>query len=499
VIKRVLLFFGLFALTVLLYRNGLHIPYYNDDYQRVFIHPKEAIFEGFLTANQYDGFYRPIEQLVLATIQFEWGWDTFPVRLLHFLIHAAIALLVFHILRAWKVPPGCALAASVFIIVSQLSVYAVASNNSMSQMLATLFSALSLWLLYRSFIAQGSKDKRWNYIFSVVFFFAALLSKETSTGLLLAIPLLLIVQKDEYHNIRIRLRVIAGKCIPYGICFIGYLLLRKNAGASVPVFSGPITTYSMMFGDNIIRNAQYFAIQMALPLSTVSVMKDVFFREYASLVSIGIFTGIFTLLLAYGVWKSSKRWIGLFLCALIIISWFPTIFLTHLMELYAYNMVVYIALLIGISTEYYWQKLSKQFPLLLAVCCTFFVVVLIANAFGVNEKTSLMQSEALRAEIFLPQLIGITHTAPENTTVYLINSPDTFKYSKFISTTFGVSEHSEDLLRFYAKRPDVSFFIEDSAHCVRHMQEYPGITFTCNRQSLRIYPIEPNIMEELKK
>src|SRR5436190_22980672 len=97
-LKRSLLFILFFALAVLFYRNGLHTPYCYDDYEHLFVNPQSALIESFSHANVYAHFYRPIEKFALAVIQINWGWDTFPIHLLHLLLHAAGALLVFHAL-----------------------------------------------------------------------------------------------------------------------------------------------------------------------------------------------------------------------------------------------------------------------------------------------------------------------------------------------------------------------------------------------------------------
>src|SRR4051812_10229850 len=143
-LKRVLLFAGLFILALLVYRNGLHIPYYADDYQRVFTNPKEAAAQAFTEANYSDHSYRPLETAALGLIQNIWGWDTFPFRLLNLFFHAAGAFLVFHALRYWKVNIWSAFAAAIFVIVSQAGAAAVLGNDTESQITGAFFSALSI-------------------------------------------------------------------------------------------------------------------------------------------------------------------------------------------------------------------------------------------------------------------------------------------------------------------------------------------------------------------
>lgn len=495
-LKRILLFLGFFALAAFVYRNGLRIPYFYDDYEHVFINPASEIFHSFFQANGFAHFYRPIERSVLALSQAVWGWDTLPIRLFHLLLHAAGAMLVFHSLRTWKVSNICAFSGAALKIVSQLCVYAVASNDTQSQLEGALFSAFSLWLLYRYF--AGDNNNSWKYALSILTFFLALLSKETSAGLLLGIPFLIFSLEHHSGNFQKRIQKTFLLFLPYGICFLIYWLIRISAGGSVPVVGSG--SYSFHAGINLLKNPGLFIIQELLPVSSMSVAEALQNKEYLPLVLMILFTGIFALLFGYGLRRSPRRKVIGGICLLMILSWFPALFLGSISELYPYNSIIYLGALFGIAAEYYWLGISGRSKVLGIGTCTIFLAALISHSIAVDKKTSGMKTLGDRAEIFLPQIISLEKTLPLNTVMYLVNPKDSsFEYTQFAMHGFHVLAGCDSLVRFYAHRPDFQYFIGDSAECSESMKYYPGIAFTYDRETLRIYPKRHDSGESFSK
>ena len=495
VLNKVLLFIGLFALALFVYRSGLCIPYYQDDFQRVFTHPQNALFQGFITSNPFDHFYRPLEQMFLAAIQIVWKWNTLPIRIIHLLLHASCALLVFHVLRFWRVGILSAIAASVFVVISQASSYAVLSNNTFSQLTGTLFAGLSLWLLYRYLGNKEQRHDKSKYLLSVVFFFLAILSKETIAGLPLGIALLVGVMQDRNMAFKTWLRRIVKQLLPFGACLIIYSLLRIQADAFVPSFSTTTNRafYSFGVGTNVIRNIGLFVIQIVLPVSSLMAKKALHFRDYSLVVPIGLLTAAFASIVSYGLWKSSKRRIILILGVLLVFSWLPAIFLNHdVGESYGYNMIMYLGVLFGIAFESYRLKSLKKS--LWAVISIVFLVSGITNVLGTDEKASSMRSMGDRAEIFLPQILSYAKGMPRDNWIYLINPRDTeFRYTKFSLNWLSVLDFSDNdsTLIYYSNRPDIRMrFCRNLAEYQDSSKTHPGIPFTCDPATLRIYPVE---------
>ncbi len=483
-----MLFVGLFVCAVLIYRNGLHIPYYADDYQRVFTNPGEALSQSFSEANFYDHSYRPLETAVLAFVQINWDWDTLPFRLINILLHAAGALLVFHALRFWKINIWCAYGAALFVIVSQLSAAAVLGNDTQSQITGSLFSALSLWLLYRYKVQ--SKNTYWRYALSVLVFFLALISKETSSGLSLAIAFLAFAIQPK-QNFSLRLKRASLIVLPYALCGIVYWILRMNAGSASPSFGDE--HLSLRLGMNIPMNIGLFFFQSILPVSSMTLMKALHYKEWLMLTGILFFTAIFIAVIGYGIRKSSHKSLVKGLCIIIICSWIPAILLNHIGELYAYNSIFYIAVIFAIGAEYYIKMFVLRSKQIFVAAILLLIAVGISNSIGVNEKASSMKIQGDRAAIFLPQIISFAKKMPSHQWMYLVSPKDTsFEYSMFAIHGFRVSGLSDSLVRFFSERPDVRVYPGDSSECAQVAKQFSGVAFTYDPLTLHIYPMRSN-------
>jgi hypothetical protein len=251
--------------------------------------------------------------------------------------------------------------------------------------------------------------------------------------------------------------------------------------------------YAFRFGSNVVKNLRLFAGETILPVSTVTVLQAGFYLKYLLLICVSIFTSIYVILLGFGLWKSDRKYLVKRLCILILCSWFPAILLNHISELYIYNSLFYLAVLFGISAEYYWEEMSKRPSVVFACVCLLFLIAGITNTVGVDEKASLMKKEGDRAAILLPQIILLTKHIPEKEWIYLVGQQDSgFGYSKFVSPCFDVLYNADTLVRYYADRLHSHYFIGDSAKCAENAKEHPGIAFICDPKSFTIYPIIPN-------
>lgn len=442
--------------------------------------------KGFSVANPFDHFYRPIEQMVLAAIQMNWGWDTFPIRIIHLLLHAGCALLAFHVLREWKVSMPASITAVIFIIISQLSAYAVLSNNTFSQLSGTLFSGLSLWLLYRYLTDTASQ--KWKYSMSVFLFFLALLSKETLISLPLGILLIItVIQNRNSHKSRIS--TIAKQFFPYCICILIYIALRIQAGSFNPFSAqGGNSFYSIAFGTNIIKNIGLFAIQAILPVSTLTIKKAIYFHNYSLIAVIIFLTAAFACVLGYGLRKSPMRQIAGVLILLVMISWLPAVFLNHdVGENYAYNMIIYLGVLFGIAFEYYRIHKKKRWTYF--ALSVFLLVCGVTNILGVNEKALAMKKMGERAKILFPQILSYARNMPEDSWIYLINPPDSeVQYTKFSLRGFDVLDFSDNdtTISYYSQKHITIRFAGDDSKYEDSVKLHSGVALTYDPKTMNV-------------
>jgi hypothetical protein len=490
-LKGILLFIGFYLLAVLVYQAALDAPYYADDYQLVFTNPREAIFRDFFHPNPTNQFYRPLQTMTLGTIQLLWGWETLPIRLVNLFFHVAGAFLVFRALRYWKINVWCSAAGAVFMIVSQMSVGAVAGNDTMSQVSGAFFMALSLWWLYRYF--EDEQKQHWRYAGSVIALFLALVSKETSVGVVFSAGFLLLAMSEQKDwSSRIKRALLYG--FPFVVVSITYWLLRLNASAVLP--EGGESTYGFHFGLNIPKNIGMLAFQSFLPFSSVELLRAIHESDFVAVVLIVLCTIIFAGVILYALWKTPRRRIVKGLCALAFFSWFAFLFLALIGELYAYNTIPYIAALVGIAAEYYWNSLRQRGSFNRLAFATCFAAVLLTNAISVNSKANLMREMGERAEILFPQIIERAKQVPPNHWLYMVNPKDSsFEYSLYSIHGFRVSTCMDSLVRYYSGRPDIGYRGSNAKECYAFSQTYPGIAFTYDPGTMLIYPLKDNYID----
>ncbi|MBS1902790.1 MAG: hypothetical protein JSS75_03715 [Bacteroidetes bacterium] len=486
----VALYFLLFVLAVLVNLHGLSGSYYYDDYLRVFSDPNSALWQGFLHANYFDKFYRPLESMVLAFVQMHFGWNTLPLHLLSLSLHTYLACLVSHVLRRWKVRPEVAIGVAAYVIVSQMSTAAVLGNDTQSQITASLCSAGALWLLYRRM--TEASDTGWRYAGSVACFFLALISKETSIGLTLSVAFLSFVLMRADTTVRRVQRTIV-TLVPYGIATLVYLGLRVHAGAALPQYG--TQDYAFRFGANIVENIGELGIQSLLPISSIEFVRALRSHAFDYLAVFALFTlGAFAIL-ARGLAYDQRRGRTLVLVGILICSWCPVLFLTHLNEPYSYNGLPVIAVLWGLSFEQLLRRGSRMWRVLaLGAILPLFV----GNALGVDQKARAMTAQGKRADVLLKQVVHATTSLPRGANLVLVDpSEKTFKYTTFLLQGFRVLVCADSIIHFLSGRPDVSIIhVQDST--VARLRTSPTTIFlTYEPRSLTLVPYPIPIRREL--
>jgi hypothetical protein len=236
----------------------------------------------------------------------------------------------------------------------------------------------------------------------------------------------------------------------------------------------------------VFRNLGLFFVQAILPVSSLAAARAVYYKEYALLMAMLLYTGLFAYFFVCGLLRSPRRNLVIGLSVLAFCSWCPALFLGWMNELYPHNSILIIAALFGISAEYYLS--SKNTQLFRYTAILLFIGALLTNTIGTNEKTMGMSELGSRAEAFLPQIISSAKELPEHQTMYLVN-PDgaTFEYSQFSMRGFRVVAGCDSLVRYYAKRPDFQYYISDSTNCAAEMKNSPGLAFTYDPATLQMY------------
>ncbi len=196
----------------------------------------DGVIEGWLENDkstiQDNGFrkrYRPITQLTLATeVQF-FGENPHISHLINILLYSIIGILIFIILaninnyipdRNWYI--SMPFLASILFICHPIHTEVVANIKSRDEILALLFSLLSLHFT----IKYIGKPKVIYLFITAIFFLLALLSKEDALTFLIIIPIAIhFYTPDLFKNLRTNFRKILYSILPLIISTVIFLAL----------------------------------------------------------------------------------------------------------------------------------------------------------------------------------------------------------------------------------------------------------------------------------
>jgi hypothetical protein len=485
--QHLFLFSGILALLTLIYWHALRIPYFGDDFQWFFPNPSDMLFGNFFHSAPDNNWYRPLQSMVLAFIQILWGANTLPIRVVHFLLQASMGVLIFHVLRYWKASFGSSVIAALYFAVSQAATFAVICNDTSSQMMGSLFGALTIWNLYLGMkhVREGVLFPRSQMVLCLLTFLLSLVSKETSAGLCLAVFALILVMEPRSKRNKMPMGSIAKHVVPFFLIGLLYVVMRFSAGASMPSY-GSNSSYELHWGFNILKNIGLFAFQSILPFSSALLAHTLYDRNILVLAGIVGITAILATAFFYGMWRSPQSRLILSILGFALFAVTPAIFLNHVSEVYLYNALPYVAVAFGFAMEYYWTESTRASRIAFSVLLT---VAFVANIVGSVQKTASLAEESSRSEIIMNQLYPIIPKLPNNGRLYLVN-PVTkeFEYSVFAMKGLNVVKYADPWILRHTARPDVKLYVLDSEEYRDSVALHPGAAYTMDIATLRIKP-----------
>jgi hypothetical protein len=425
--------------------------------------------------------YRPLQAATMAAVQATRGLETWPIRVLTLLSHAVFAVVIYRALAEVQLSRAGAALGAGFFLISQIAAIVLVGNDMLSQLWSGLFSFLTIAALAK---ARTRPARSAYFGLSLLAYFLALLSKETSSTLILGVAVVLWVISPAQASAR-RVWNVVRYGAPYALIVLLFLLWRNHLGALPPHFGGD-GMYDFRLGANVLKNAALFGAQAVLPVSSLAAMRAASERDVLLLGLIAILTLAFAGLLVYGLLQSPRRKLIGVLSILAVIGVTPSIFLNHVSESYLYNALPYLAGLVAISSEHYVRPTSRlRFAVLFIA-----TIVIVTNCLADYTKSVAIRAQADRAQALLPQVIGVVHTAPDSATVYLVHPKEhEFEYSVFQYRGFRVIEWAEPFIARQANRPDVTVRQIDRL-ALDSVSRTRAIAVTYDVQS-RLIPVTP--------
>jgi hypothetical protein len=240
--------------------------------------------------------------------------------------------------------------------------------------------------------------------------------------------------------------------------FVGYLALRAHASRAEVLFGED--RYAFHIGLNIVKNVVQFGLAAVLPASNVTAFTAFHEGSWTSLAVLLLAALAATLAVGVGLYRARRSRLTVFLLGCSVLALFPAALLNHVSELYLYNALPFVSLLVGLGLGTLLTSVrSTPVRVALALGVTAFFI---GHAAGSRSKASLMQENGERAERILAELLPCMDELPPNASVRLINSPSArLTYSVYLLPEFNVFRIGEAPVARLAGRPDVTVRVVD--------------------------------------
>jgi len=450
----------LIVMGFIVYASGFTIRYYGDDF--------------FLFYEYVDwwhaGRYRPATSIVVETIQGVFGLNPVPLHVLQLLLHISLSYLVFQAARMIGLSRAQAVVASLFMLISQANAFALLSNCTLSQVGGTVFGYFSIWLACVAFTNYRGTV----FALGLLSFAVALFFKESSAAFIALLPLAFLASswgscsKRSYLLSRAALHSAA-----YVAVLLVYLVMR-HASPVLPITVGTGSRYDLHFGLNIIKNAALLSLAAVTPVSTVTIY-ELWSESRAELLGIALIAiALCMALIVVGLFRVSKR-LSIVLSVFAGLSVAPLLLLNHVSELYVYNAMPPVSLLIGAGVG---RLISDHRIGIKAISAFASIMILTCHVVAIQQKAQLMRANGDRADAMLAQIVAHASVAPYGAIVRLENRPGDRGYSIFVMREdFGVVEHAGPVIRGRAQRPDITVqFVRTESAATEETLSSPVLT-----------------------
>lgn len=453
-------------------------PYYGDDYIYLFEDPRRALYEYFVSYHDVGGIFRPFQMAWCAGHQLLFGEGTFALQVGQAVIHGLLAWLLLGVLRTLGRGEAPALLGALLFVFSPAAVAGVLGNDTFSQVGSTAlgFGAVALaWRYLRCFVATapcGSlpppadpAPALRDAAGSAALLGLALLFKETALSFALILSLLL-----GYALLRSRRAGPARPPYPlvvlllaYAAVTAGYMLYRARM-APTHFELGGTGNYSFRIGDNILKNQVLLFGAAVLPGSTADAFAAFARRAVLPLGAVAVLTLLWLGLLARGVTLARAWPATLGLLVLASAATFPVTLMNHVSELYAYNMLPLLAVIMTLALAALFDP--RRPAARRAVAAVIVLAACAGNLRAVTSKALQMRANGAAAASLAAQAVEYARQLPPGGRMLLVERPraGAVYYSLYLTSDFQGLIAAERWIKHRSGRSDVSIAIVDQDH-----------------------------------
>jgi hypothetical protein len=476
------------VIGLVIYYPGFIIQYYGDDYMHAFDYLTRNVLYFATHENPYTFWYRPFQGGVMVAIQNYFGVNPAPVHLTALILHVLLSWIVYWAMIRFGFSRLQAILASLFILFSQANSHAVLSNDCLSQVFGGFWGYLGLiWLglalprLEEHHRPTALRLNLFLYSLSVLAFLLALASKESSTSFFIIIMMLIswdCLRSDYRH----KLVTLAVRVLPYLVVAAVYFAQRSFVIDNPPAFGSG--KYNFRLGLNVAQNLAQFGFSALVSASSVSVFTSLAQGRLVFLA--GAIGGTLLLMgaVARGIWISGQRARAGLMALFAVIAMFPMAGLNHVSELYTYNAMPFISVLVGLGLgSLIGASKSRASRILLWVL---FAVLLISNAGAIREKAQLMRQNGERSAVLMQQIVPYIRTLPPHGELLLVNPPqDIIEYSVYHIRGFNIFRDARHRIKLEASREDIRVRIINFEDFAENSLSEKTIALTSDRDRVR--------------
>jgi len=480
------LFILLIAFAVIgavIYQPGIQGKYFADDYKFFFSPAPSNPFHFFVNKNPNNSYaYRPIEATFLLFVQTNFGMQTWPIHATQLALHIFISWLVFVWMRRNGFDNQAAILGSLFMLVSQANVSAVAGNDTFSQVASTLFGSACMWL-FHSYLQR--REVRW-LVLSTLSFLLTLLSKENGIAYFFPVALMVWYANDLTLGARMKQAIV--KMVPFIVTIVLFFALRSVV--QVVGVSTEGAKYGIQLGVGTVRNVAMFLLAAMSPASTVDIFVALQESDFAMLAILVIVMLVFVVVALVGLWSSDHRSPALVMGLFGLLILLPMAIFKHVSELYVYNSMPLFAVPVGVGLGHLLHRTSRKKVVALGLAFLL-LVVSAAQVSAVRTKTRLMAENGERSDVLLGQIVPLTKNIPPKGQLALVN-PDSMgiEYSVFLTQGFNVLQSGEHQIRVLASRNDfgIRILTESEFERITERESILALRLAEDRHTVLLHP-----------
>lgn len=467
------------VLASICFGAGLDGALFGDDFLYLVREAANSPLWGFTQANPLHIYaFRPLE---FATIWISQDLSPASPVVLHAFqvsLHLATALLLVCIARGLGFSRTASALAGAFLLVSQSSVHAVMSCDTVSQQFQALFGCASLYLFHLGVSSGDWRSRLRLGGLSVVAFLFALLGKEAGVSLLACFGLYL-GYRLLTRDIGVRRAVVV--LLPHLLVVAAYMSYRRYLGLPSGEFGE--RPFDFRIGSNLVVNPILALAQAAMPFSSAEVFLAIKARDLGGLVLPSLGTAIVLAMPVLGFVLSGGWRMGAWITGLFFASISVVFLMNHISELYVYSALPFFALFFAVGVDGLIRKTSGSARL---VVYGLVVAVVASNIFASRSKTAMMTDLGERASRLRPQVERIMAEAPPGAKIVLVNPFLEPGYSVFRQEGFVVVSELPHAYKTLRKREDLDVAIV--GYSDQGVEPTEGVSYYTYDRDLKLVP-----------